>query len=380
MSHTEEEKHEVIDEYRQGVPIDTLSAKHNICTRTVYRWAKECPGTDNSIAPSTKEYKSLQRKVEKLEKIVSILKTANCTVKAPLREKLAELEKLYGQYDVHTLCEALDVSRGTFYNHIFRSKRNDAWFMKRREEYRKIIQDTFDEYNQILGPEKLRVVLVQQGHQVSTKFVTSMMAEMGLYSIRSTSKQDYKRLHESTEKENVLKRQFHAETPNQVWTSDVTCYKLGDHYYYICVILDLFSRKVIAYKISRKNSTQLITSTFRAALTKREIGPGLLFHSDRGTPYTSHSFCNLLASLSVVQSFSSPAQPHDNAVTETFFSTLKREELKREELYRKDYPSEKKFKQAVDTYMTFYNTKRPHRTLKNLTPCQAEEQFYANQE
>ena len=375
MSHTKEEKQEVITAYRQGAPIGTLSAKHNICTRTIYRWIKVFSEADDGAASTTKEYKSLQRRVEKLEKIVAILRSANCTANAPLKEKLAELEKLHGQYDIPRLCEAMDVSRGTFYNHILRGKRNDAWFMKRREEYRKIIQDTFDEYNQILGPEKLRAVLVQRGHQVSTKFVVSIMAEMGLYSIRNTAKQDYKRLHESTEKGNVLKRQFHADSPNRVWTSDVTCYKLDGRYYYICVILDPFSRKVIAYKLSRKNSTQLITSTFRAALAEREIGPGLLFHSDRGTSYTSHSFCNLLASLSVVQSFSSPAQPHDNAVTETFFSTLKREEL-----YRKDYPSEKKFKQSVDTYMTFYNTKRPHKTLKNLTPCQAEERFYANQE
>ena len=75
-------------------------------------------------------------RVKKLEDIISILKTVNCTFRAPLKEKLAELELLYGQYDVHTLCEALDVSRGTFYNHIFRNKRGNAWFEKRRDEYR----------------------------------------------------------------------------------------------------------------------------------------------------------------------------------------------------------------------------------------------------
>ena len=81
---------------------------------------------------SPKEYKLLLHRIEKLENIVKILKTVNCTVQAPLKEKLTELELLHGQYDVHTLCEALEVSRGTFYNHIFRNKRDNAWFEKRR--------------------------------------------------------------------------------------------------------------------------------------------------------------------------------------------------------------------------------------------------------
>lgn len=318
--------------------------------------------------------KALQRKIEKQGKIISILKSVNCTVHAPLKEKLAELEKLYREYDVHTLCETLDVSRGTFYNHIFRGKKDNAWYMKRREEYREIIQKVFDEYNQIFGPEKIRAILIQRGYKVSVRFVAALMDEMGLYSIRTTAKRDYKKLHESVKKENILKQQFHTDRPNRVWMSDITCFKLGGHYFYICVILDLFSRRVIAYKISRKNSTQLVSSTFKQAVAERTITPDMIFRSDRGSQYTSHSFCALLASYSIVQSFSRTGKPHDNAVTETFFSTLKREEL-----YRKDYPSEKKFKQMVNSYMTFYNTKRPHKTLKNLTPCMVEEKFYACQ-
>ena len=76
------------------------------------------------------------------------------------------MEQLYGQYDVHTLCEALEVSRGTFYNHILRNKRSNAWFEKRREEYRVLVQEVFDEYRQVLGAEKIRAILVQRGHKV----------------------------------------------------------------------------------------------------------------------------------------------------------------------------------------------------------------------
>lgn len=180
MAHSIEEKINAVAEYKQHTSIVAICKKYGVCKRTIYRWKEEFGKSEsNQSTISLKEYKSLQRRIEKLENIVSILKAVNCTTHSPLTEKLSELEKLYGQYDVHTLCEALDVSRGTFYNHIFRSKRNDVWFMKRREEYRKIIQDTFDEYNQILGSEKLQAVPVRQGYQVSTKFETFLMAEWG---------------------------------------------------------------------------------------------------------------------------------------------------------------------------------------------------------
>ena len=100
----------------------------------------------------------------------------------PLKEKLHELELFYGRYDVHTLCEALNAARGTFYNHILRNKR--------REEYRILIQEVFEvleEYQQVLGAEKICTVLMQRGQRVRTKFVTDLMREMGLTSVRTAA-------------------------------------------------------------------------------------------------------------------------------------------------------------------------------------------------
>lgn len=370
MAHTDSEKADIVAQYKQGRSTQDLSTEYGVCERTIYRWAKiYCemnPGEKQTF--TVKEYDILLRRVNKLENIISVLKAVNCTVHAPLKEKLHELELLYGQYDVHTLCEALEVSRGTFYNHILRNKRDNAWFEKRRDEYRILIREVFEEYHQVLGAEKIRTILVQRGHQVSTKFVANLMREMGLTSVRTTAKQDYLKLREPEKKKNVLQQQFHADKPNQIWVSDVTCFKLGDHYLYTCVILDLFSRKVVAYKISKKNSTQLITSTFKTAWEQRSPEAGLIFHSDRGSQYTSHRFQQLLHERSVVQSFSSSGKPHDNAVAESFFATFKEEEL-----YRKDYASEADFKRGVDSYIEFYNCRRPHRTLRNQTPCQTEE-------
>ena len=83
---------------------------------------------------SYQEYVLLQRNVEKLQNIITILKSVDCLVSAPLKERLHALEPFYGKYEVHTICEALDVDRGTFYNHMLRSKRGNAWFDKRHQE------------------------------------------------------------------------------------------------------------------------------------------------------------------------------------------------------------------------------------------------------
>lgn len=113
------------------------------------------------------------------------------------------------------------------------------------------------------------------------------------------------------------------------------------HYYYVCVILDIFSRMAIAHKCSRKNSVQLITATFKTAVEQCKPKAGLIFHSDRGAQYTSHRFRQLLRDHAAKQSFSNSGKPHDNAVAE-------------EELYRRDYPSEAAFKKGVDSYIEFY--------------------------
>ena len=374
MTYTAEEKRNIINRLDEGESITDICNEYGVSRSTLYRWAHDggesIANPENTQSQSVKDYNLLQRRMEKLENMIAILKTVNCTVHAPLKEKLSELELLYGQYDVHTLCEALEVSRGTFYNHILRNKRGDAWFEKRREEYRVLIRDVFNEYRQVLGAEKIRTVLVQRGHKVSTRFVADVMREMGLICVRSTAKQEYLKLREPEKKRNVLQQQFSVSSPNEVWVSDVTCFKLNNRYYYVCVILDLFSRKVVSYKISKKNSTQLITSTFKNAWELRRPEPGLLFHSDRGSQYTSHRFQQILYEHAVVQSFSNSGKPHDNAVAESFFASFKKEEL-----YRRDYASEPEFRKGIDSYIEFYNTRRPHRTLKNQTPCQMEEDY-----
>ena len=135
MAHTAEVKVEALRRLVKGTPVKELCRESNIPRSTLYRWSRDLENSNmTSEVPSPKNYEALQHQVKKLENIISVLKSAKCTVHAPLKEKLLELELLYDQYDVRTLCEALEVSRGTFYNHILRNKRGNTWFEKRRAE------------------------------------------------------------------------------------------------------------------------------------------------------------------------------------------------------------------------------------------------------
>lgn len=295
MRWSTEEKQSMVARYRAGESVAEICADTGVARSTFYTWIKPytTTTTDSGHVVSQQKFIKMKQRIQKLEQKVEILQKVGCTASAPLQEKLQELTKLYGQYSVHALCEALCVSRGTFYNHIFRRKEVTA-YDKRRGEMKEHIKVVFDKSQQRFGANKIAAVLSAQGIPTSPKYVRELMQEMGLQSITRYSKRDYQKEKRLAKKQNLLQRQFKADAPNRVWASDVTCFKVNSKYLYVCVILDLFSRKVVAYRVSPKNSTYLITSTFRQAYQNRNAPRSLMFHSDQGAQYTSKTFRKLL--------------------------------------------------------------------------------------
>ena len=368
-------KTEVIKRYQNGESILALSQELCIAQSTIYHWRKEYYSIKTANRTYTpKEFDALSRRLEKLEHEMEIIKQSGYIADVPLQKKLSVLESIYRQadntYSVHELCEALDIARGTFYNYIFRradhSKREEA-----QVELMRLVQQVFDDSSQRFGAEKIRVTLTESGVCVSTKRIAAIMRELGLQSVRPDAKKQYKK-QQQYKKQNLLERQFTAKHPNQIWVSDITYFKVNDYWMYLCIILDLFSRRIVDYRVSRNASTNLVTSTFRTAFRERGNPSSLTFHSDRGKQYTSAAFTALLQKCGVKQSFSATARPHDNAVAETFFASFKKEEA-----YRREYTSEQGYRKSVEQYIQFYNELRPHRTLKYKTPTAFEKAYWA---
>lgn len=362
--YSDEIKLNVIEQYNEGKAVAMLSKEFSVPKSSIYYWLNNDSIEEPTNSPSIKY---LQSKIVRLETMIEFLQRVTCSPQAPLREKLYEMEKYHGEYAVHLMCDAMNVARGTFYNHVFRNKKEDSYYSKRKVFLRERIKEVFEENNGIFGAGKITAILREEGIPLTKEMTLSLMQEMGLKSLRQSSKKLYRK--ENSVKTNVLNRDFFANGVNQKWVSDITYFKLKNKTYYICVIIDLFSRKVISYRISQKNSTQLTKKTFQYAFEHREPNGELVFHNDRGSNYCSNTFCDYLQSLEVKQSFSKTHTPYDNAVSESFFSTMKREEL-----YRAKYKSEREFKQAVSDYITFYNEKRPHKYLNYKTPTQFEKE------
>ena len=372
QKYSNDKKQTVLNLFQSGEPVSSIVSVTNIPRSTIYTWLKQAQNGQSKKEVSVKNFRLLENKIKHLESVIEILQTISCKVEDPLQIKLHAMEELYGQYSVHMLCEALKIPRGTFYNHIFRNKRDNTWYAKRREEYRLKIQQIYDDSNQIFGAAKITAILKEEGYHISVEMVRELMRDMGFVSIRQDAKDLYDK--EQRKFKNYLNQQFTVTQPNEVWVSDVTCFRLHNKNYYICVVLDLFSRMVVGCKVGKTNSTQLVKGTFQMAYTNRKPILPLIFHTDRGSNYQSKTFRLTLQSLGVTQSFSRAHIPYDNSVMESFFSNLKREEL-----YRRKYCSENEFRTAVNQYIIFYNEQRPHAKNGYKTPLKKEQDYLSKQ-
>lgn len=163
---------------------------------------------------------------------------------------------------------------------------------------------------------------------------------------------------------NLLVKRFDQKAPNIVWVCDFTYVRVAERFYYICAILDLYSRKVIACRVSNKIDRFLAIDTLHDAVKARGVSSGIMFHTDRGSQFTCADFRKEIDRLNMVQSFSAKGHPYDNAVMECFFKYLKKEELN-----RRSFQSLEQLKLSLTSYIAgFYNSIRPHSHNHGLSP------------
>ena len=370
-NYTAEFKNKIIRRYVEGESVSSISKSTNISRSTIYIWLKDAQEKENLKTKPLNlgDFHKLKSKCQKQEEIIKILQTSPCSTRAPLSERYEVIKELSDIYSVNALCSALKVAKGSYYNHILRNANENTQFARKKKELTPIIEEIYNQSKQTYGAGRIQVVLKDRGYNVSTKTITTIMQENSWFSIRSGAKALYEQ--KLKRKENILRQQFTVSAPNEVWVSDVTYFRFNNKTFYICVILDLFARKAIAHNIAIKNSTQLTKSTFKDAYYSRNPGDNLLFHSDQGGNYISKTFMTMLKDLGVIQSFSRAGTPYDNSVMESFFKTLKAEEL-----YRTNYKSERELKEAVTKFIKYYNDERVHTVNNYRTPTDKETDFF----
>jgi putative transposase len=269
-------------------------------------------------------------------------------------------------YPVRLLCEVLEVSRSGFYAWVDRpappKTTADARLVL---EIRAALVRGRGAY----GSPRVHRELRAQGTRVSKKRIERLMRENGIvarHKRRFVHTTDSRHTHPIAP--NLLDRHFEPKAANEAWAGDVTYIATGEGWLYLAVLLDLFSRRVVGWATSAVNDRGLALEALRRALRSRHPAPGLVHHTDRGSPYASDEYRQALVDRGISASMSRTGDCYDNAVAESFFATLKAEHVDYE-----DFATRAVGTASIGDYVeSFYNTARRHSHLGYLSPIEFE--------
>jgi transposase InsO family protein len=272
------------------------------------------------------------------------------------------IKEQQGQHRVSVLCRVLQVGRGGYY--AWR-KRQPSPRQKANRALTQQIKAVFEASGQTYGSPRIFDELKEAGVACSEKRIAVLMRLAELKAVlpkRFMLTTDSN--HSLPVADNLLDRHFEAEAPDQKWTCDLTYVWTGEGWLYLAVVLDLFSRRVVGWSMAQTLERGLVLSALEMARSGRQPAAGLLVHSDRGSQYASLDYQQALSAAGMVCSMSRRGNCFDNAVTESFFATLKKELV-----YRSRFATREQARSAIFSWIAaWYNRKRRHTSLGSLSP------------
>ncbi len=282
-----------------------------------------------------------------------------------MKFELVDAEK--ANYPVIVLCDVLSVSRSGFYAW---KKRPPSARAKADAQLAVEIAAAHKRSRQRYGSPRVHRALRKRGVRVGKKRVERLMRDEGLVGRRKRAfRHTTDSNHDRPIAANVLARDFEPAGPNQVWAGDVTYIATAEGWSYLAVLLDLYSRRVVGWAMSANNDTALALAALKHAVrTRRGTAPGLVHHTDRGSPYASDDYRAAIATHGMIASMSRKGDCWDNAVAESFFATL-RAELVDDEHYLSPEAAERSIGDYIDG---FYNVERLHSHLDYVSPIEFE--------
>jgi len=232
------------------------------------------------------------------------------------------------------------------------------------------VKTVFQHNRCVYGSPRIHADLHAQGISCARKRVARLMREQGLVAELPRQRTVTTKVEKGVKvTANLLQRDFHADRPNQKWTTDTTYIWTQEGWLYLAVVLDLFSRMVVGWAMAAIQDAPLVAQALQMAIVCRRPQAGLLHHSDRGSTYTSESYQAILLQQGMAVSMSRTADCYDNAVTESFFHSFKGECIDRESFQSRAQARNSTF----DYIEAFYNRTRRHSSLQYLSPVMYEQ-------
>ncbi len=262
------------------------------------------------------------------------------------------------------LCKVLEIKRSGYYHwqkRIYTQRRiEEERFLLLLKKHYKLSKGRY-------GLLRLVKSIRKAGTPVNKKRIYRLMKKYGIFSkTKKKFKVTTKQKGGAKFNENLLNGNFSVDSKNKVWTSDITYIWTKQGWLYLAVVLDLYNREIIGWSLGQRPSAELVVRAFTMAVMNRKPAAGVIFHSDRGSQYTSNKMRNILDHYKFRQSMSGKGNCYDNAVTETFFSTLKKELVYLTEFKTIDQARTEIF-EFIEIY---YNRQRLHSSLGYLSPLE----------
>lgn len=233
------------------------------------------------------------------------------------------------------------------------------------------IKSEFERSRKTYGSPRIKLELASQGIAAGKHRVARLMKESGIRaSVPKRFKATTMSKHNHSRSPNIVERRFNELgcTPNRLWVTDITYIRAYQGWMYLCVFLDVFSRKVVGYSIEDSMEASMVNDALKMGLRRRSVIDGMIVHSDQGIQYASDEFRKVLEAFHIVQSMSRKGDCWDNSAAESFFATLKRELIDRQ-----SWVSKSQVKQAVIEWIDcFYNRQRRHSSAGNMSPVDYE--------
>jgi putative transposase len=275
---------------------------------------------------------------------------------------------LQGSLSIERMCQLTQVSRAGFYR---------AWQeqnpVEEEMEVRSAIQQIALEHRRRYGYRRIKWELEKRGWHVNHKRIRRILREDDLLGVQLRRWVGTTDSRHSCEVHLNLARHLQLTGINQLWVADMTYIRLRTEFVYLAVILDAFSRKVIGWALGRNLSAELPLAALQRALAERQPPPGLVHHSDRGVQYACADYVHRLRQHGILPSMSRPGNPYDNARCESFFKTLKQEEINSTEYSDLEHL----LGNLEDFIEKYYNGRRLHSALNYCSPNEFEQALAA---
>lgn len=274
-------------------------------------------------------------------------------------------------FRIEKMCSVLSVSRSGFYKWL---NATESERCKRRQRIARRVQFHFKDTQGIYGARKITHQLHTEGIQTTERTVSRIMKENHLRSctVKKFKVQTTDSSHSMPISPNILNQQFKTNSPNKVWVTDITYIRTRQGMMYLASVLDLYTRKIVGWKLGNRMTVDLVLSALDQAYKAQRPAKGLLHHSDRGSQYASSEYRERIKKYGMISSMSRKGNCYDNACIESFHSLLKREYV-----HHRKFLTRLDAEQGIYWYIEFfYNRKRIHSSLGYLSPDRFESKYY----